>query len=163
MTVNLRDEHLALFELLIEGHYLTTSQIQQYWQRRHRKSVNRTLKQLADAGYLAYRQASVTHDAIWRCLEPAVAALRAAGRAASSGKVVKKAKKATPKAGDVLAGLSQYPEIMRPEEVQEVLRISRATFFRMIESGKLKGAVRVGGSWRCVRDVLRQWLIDQAS
>ncbi len=78
-------------------------------------------------------------------------------------KVVKKAKKASLKAGDVLAGLSQYPEVMRPEEVQEVLRISRATFFRMVQSGSLKGALRVHGSWRCVRDVLRQWLIDQTS
>jgi excisionase family DNA binding protein len=80
-------------------------------------------------------------------------------------KAVKKAKKAPPrpKAGDVLAGLSQYPEVMRPEEVQEVLRISRATFFRMIEAGKLKGAVRVGGSWRVLRDRLRQYLLGSAT
>ncbi len=64
--------------------------------------------------------------------------------------------------GDVLVELSKYPEIMRPAEVQEVLRISRTTFFRMVDAGTLKGAVRVHGSWRCVRDVLRQWLLDES-
>ena len=76
-------------------------------------------------------------------------------------RVTKRAKKTRSKG--VLVELSKYPEIMRPAEVQEVLRISRTTFFRMVEAGTLKGAVRIHGGWRCVRDVLRQWLIDQAS
>lgn len=58
--------------------------------------------------------------------------------------------------------LSSYPEVMKPAQVQEALQISRATFFRMIDAGTMPGAVRVGGSWRVIRDRLRQWLIEQS-
>ena len=60
--------------------------------------------------------------------------------------------------GDVLAALDRYPDILTPQETQEILRISRATFFRLVGEGKLPGAVKVGSSWRVVRDKLRAWL-----
>jgi predicted DNA-binding transcriptional regulator AlpA len=77
----------------------------------------------------------------------------------------KKVKKTAEKVsrGELLESMDQYPELMKPSEVQEVLRVSKATIFRMLDAGALPGAVRVHGSWRCIRDVLRQWLIDQAN
>jgi excisionase family DNA binding protein len=63
----------------------------------------------------------------------------------------------------ILKELDDYPPVLKPAEVQAILRISRATFFRWIESGKLPGAVMVGGSWRVLRDVLKQWLLDQST
>jgi excisionase family DNA binding protein len=59
--------------------------------------------------------------------------------------------------------LSAYPEFMKPAQVQEALQISRATFFRWVEAGTMPGAVRIGGSWRVLREKLRQWLIDQTN
>ena len=53
---------------------------------------------------------------------------------------------------------SDYPEILTPKQVQELLQISRATFFRWLEQGELPGAVKVGGAWRVLRDQLRAGL-----
>jgi len=47
------------------------------------------------------------------------------------------------------------PECLTPEQVQELLQLSRATFFRLVERGELPGAVKIGGSWRVWRDKLR--------
>ena len=72
-------------------------------------------------------------------------------------KVVKKATKG------LLSGMDKLPELLKPEEAQEVLRVSRATMFRMIEAGTLPGAVRVHGSWRILRDKLRDYLIESST
>ena len=58
--------------------------------------------------------------------------------------------------------LSAYPEVMKPAQVQEALQISRATFFRMIEAETMPGAVRVGGSWRVLRDKLGESLLQKS-
>ena len=58
--------------------------------------------------------------------------------------------------------LSDYPEIMTPDQVKEYLQISRATFYRWLEDGKMPGAVKIGGSWRIHREKLRVWLDQNA-
>jgi predicted DNA-binding transcriptional regulator AlpA len=63
----------------------------------------------------------------------------------------------------ILKELDDYPPVLKPAEVQAILRISRATFFRWIESDQLPGAVKVAGSWRVLRNSLKQWLIDQST
>jgi excisionase family DNA binding protein len=50
------------------------------------------------------------------------------------------------------------PEVMTPQQTQELLQISRATFFRWVQAGKLPGAVKIGDSWRVMRDQLRAYL-----
>ena len=54
------------------------------------------------------------------------------------------------------------PEILTPRQVQEILQISRATFYRWIEAGQLPGAVKIGDSWRVLRDKLRESLEDSS-
>ena len=76
-----------------------------------------------------------------------------------STRKTKKTSGRRPSKGQLLESMDHFPELMKPAEVMEVLRVSRATIFRMLEAGALPGAVRVHGSWRCVRDVLRQWLL----
>jgi len=51
----------------------------------------------------------------------------------------------------------ELPEVMKPEQVQQKIQISRATFFRLVQSGKLPGAKKVGDSWRIDRDQLRAY------
>lgn len=77
-------------------------------------------------------------------------------------KTVKRSSKKVAKKG-LLSGMDKLPELLKPEEAQEVLRVSRATMFRMIEAGTLPGAVRVHGSWRILRDKLRQHLLETAT
>ena len=50
------------------------------------------------------------------------------------------------------------PECLTPGQVQELLQVSRATFFRLVERGELPGAVKIGGSWRVWRDKLRAYM-----
>ena len=59
------------------------------------------------------------------------------------------------KATTTPASFKDMPEIMRPQQVQAVLQISRATFFRWVAAGELPGAVKIGDSWRVARDELR--------
>ena len=69
----------------------------------------------------------------------------------------------TPRVKDTPSGggiLSEYPPLMTRVQVQEALQISRATFFRMVEDGKMPGAKKVGGSWRVVREKLEAWLAE---
>ena len=56
--------------------------------------------------------------------------------------------------------MGDYPPVMTRVQVQEALQISRATFFRLVEDGKLPGAKKVGGSWRFVREKLEAWLAE---
>ena len=51
----------------------------------------------------------------------------------------------------------ELPEVMKPEQVQQKIQISRTTFFRLVQSGKLPGAKKVGDSWRIDRDQLRAY------
>ena len=76
-------------------------------------------------------------------------------------KPVKKANLRGPEAE--LKEFSDYPPMLRPEEVQRILRISRSSFFRLVESRSIPGLVRVGGSWRVDRDVLRSWIGTRAN
>ena len=65
--------------------------------------------------------------------------------------MTKKREKATKEANS----FADMPEIMTPAQVQAVLQISRATFFRWVASDKLPGAVKIGDSWRITRDILK--------
>ena len=55
----------------------------------------------------------------------------------------------------------ELPEVMKPEQVQQKIQISRATFFRLVQSGNLPGAKKVGDSWRIDRDQLRVYFQDE--
>ena len=54
------------------------------------------------------------------------------------------------------------PDLLKPEQVQELLQISRSTFFRWVYADKLPGAVKIGSSWRVKTDELRKFLNQQA-
>ena len=54
------------------------------------------------------------------------------------------------------------PEVMTPQQVQELLQISSSTFFRWVKAGQLPGAVKIGDSWRVLRDQLKDHL-DQTA
>lgn len=47
--------------------------------------------------------------------------------------------------------------LLRPEEVAEILQVSRRTVVRWLKEGKLKG-VRVGKLWRVRREDLEEFL-----
>lgn len=79
----------------------------------------------------------------------------------SSKKVAKKVTKRKTKG--LLSSMDELPELLKPDEARQVLRVSRATLFRMIEAGNLPGAVRVHGSWRILRDKLRDYLIESST
>jgi len=79
----------------------------------------------------------------------------------SSKKVAKKAPRRETKG--LLSSMDKYPELMTPSEVEGVLRVSKATLFRMLAAGNLPGAVRVHGSWRILRDKLRDYLIESST
>lgn len=51
--------------------------------------------------------------------------------------------------------IDSFPEFMTPEDVQEVLQISRATFFRLVGAGDIPGAFKIGKSWRIDREKLK--------
>ena len=48
---------------------------------------------------------------------------------------------------DVADDEFQWPDVLRPEEVQNYLGIGKNTVYRLIQSGELKG-FRVGKLWR---------------
>ncbi len=54
--------------------------------------------------------------------------------------------------------LDNTPEFMTPQQVQELLQISRPTFFRMVQGGRLPGAFKVGKVWRVDRNKLKAWI-----
>ena len=53
-------------------------------------------------------------------------------------------------------------ELLKPREVQELLRISKTTFWRLRTAGKIPGVVKVGGQVRILRGVLVDWLEKQS-
>ena len=54
------------------------------------------------------------------------------------------------------------PKVLTPEQVQELLQISRTSFFRWVQAGKLPGAFRLERLWRVDRDTLKAWIESQA-
>ena len=52
---------------------------------------------------------------------------------------------------------------MTVDQLAETLRISRTSVYRMLKSGELPGAMRLGGagSWRIDRDKIEKWIADQ--
>ena len=55
---------------------------------------------------------------------------------------------------------SDYPEVLTGKQVQELLQISPATFFRRV--AELPGAVKIGGEWRILRDELKKGLEEKS-
>ena len=72
-----------------------------------------------------------------------------------AGYELRKIGEGKPEATNAPKSWDDLPVILTPEEVQDVLRISRPTFFRMVKEGKLAGATKQGGSWLIDREVLR--------
>jgi hypothetical protein len=56
----------------------------------------------------------------------------------------------------------ELPVLMTPEEVQAVLRISRATFFKSVKEGTIPGAIKQGGSWLISKGILRAAMENQS-
>ena len=50
------------------------------------------------------------------------------------------------------------PDCLTPGQTQQLLQISRATFFRLVEQGEIPGAVKIGGSWRVWKTKLRAYM-----
>ncbi|MDP6041005.1 MAG: helix-turn-helix domain-containing protein, partial [Candidatus Latescibacteria bacterium] len=57
---------------------------------------------------------------------------------------------------------AEMPELMTPQQVESLLQISSSTFFRWAKAGQLPGAIKIGDSWRVVRDQLKDHF-DQAA
>ena len=62
-----------------------------------------------------------------------------------------------------IKGWDELPATMKPQQVQKTIQISRATFCRLVASGNLPGAKKVGDSWRISRDQLRAYFEGQRS
>lgn len=50
------------------------------------------------------------------------------------------------------------PDLLTPQQVQELLQISRITFYRRVKKDKIPGAFKFGNSWRVDRDDLKAWI-----
>jgi len=46
-------------------------------------------------------------------------------------------------------------------ELAELLRISHATIYRLLKSGRIKGAFKVGSDWRFDKASLEDWIAVQ--
>ena len=52
-------------------------------------------------------------------------------------------------------------EILKIEQVAELLQLHVMTVYRLVKEGKLPG-FKVGGRWRFHREVLEAWMVDRA-
>lgn len=53
-----------------------------------------------------------------------------------------------------------YDEIMTLPEIAEFLKIGEKTVTKMVQEGKLPGT-KIGGQWRFMREIVREWLTRQ--
>lgn len=67
-----------------------------------------------------------------------------------------------PRSSAVLINWSDLPILLKPQEVQQLLQISRTTFFRWVKTGELPGATRLGNLLRIDRNKLKAWVESQA-
>ena len=72
-----------------------------------------------------------------------------------AGYELRKIGESKPEAPSAPKTWDELPVLLTPEEVQAVLRISRATFFRLVKGGKIAGATKQGGSWLIDKEVLK--------
>jgi excisionase family DNA binding protein len=56
---------------------------------------------------------------------------------------------------------SELPKYLTPKQTQELLQISRATFFRMVSEDRLPGAFKLGDSWRVDSEKLIRWIDEK--
>ena len=52
-------------------------------------------------------------------------------------------------------------EILKIEQVAELLQLHVMTVYRLVKEGKLPG-FKVGGRWRFHRNALEDWMVDRA-
>lgn len=52
----------------------------------------------------------------------------------------------------------QFPAILTPTEVMDILGIGKNTVYHLLKSGTLKG-LRIGRSWRITGDALEEFLL----
>ena len=53
---------------------------------------------------------------------------------------------------------AELPEVITPEELAALLRISRGHTYALIRAGKVPGVVDLGRRWRISRDTVLRWL-----
>jgi excisionase family DNA binding protein len=51
----------------------------------------------------------------------------------------------------------QFPVLLRPKEVMDILGIGKNTMYHLLDSGRLQG-VRIGRCWRVPGDALEKFL-----
>ncbi len=56
---------------------------------------------------------------------------------------------------------NEMPRYLTPRQTQELLQISRATFFRMVGDGRLPGAFKLGDQWRVDSKKLMRWIDEK--
>ena len=54
----------------------------------------------------------------------------------------------------------KFEELLRPDEVCNVLKISPAKFYRLVTSGRLP-AMKIGSTWRVRPSALSDWMNKQ--
>jgi excisionase family DNA binding protein len=59
-------------------------------------------------------------------------------------------------------GLAIIPLLLTVSQVCALLNISRSTLFRLEKSGEIPGRVTIGGQVRYHRQVIEEWLLEQA-
>lgn len=52
---------------------------------------------------------------------------------------------------------AELPTILTPEEVADLLRMTKAAIYRWLNDGYLPGH-KLGQGWRIIRDDLREWM-----
>lgn len=55
-------------------------------------------------------------------------------------------------------GLSRIKQVFRPDEVAQILALSRRTVYRMIRDGRLPGVKGDSSPWRITRETLERLL-----
>lgn len=50
------------------------------------------------------------------------------------------------------------PELLTPDELAELLRLSPRTIYELLQTGEIPGAKKVGRAWRIHRDTVLEWI-----
>ncbi|KAB4839030.1 helix-turn-helix domain-containing protein [Bacteroides thetaiotaomicron] len=64
-------------------------------------------------------------------------------------------------AREALIMFEDYPDVLIPEEVAEMLRMGRGSVYNLLETGGIKG-IRNGRNWRVPKLSVEQFLIQGA-
>jgi excisionase family DNA binding protein len=56
--------------------------------------------------------------------------------------------------------MAQEFEVLTVKEVSEMLRIHKATLYRLVKAGKIP-RFRIGSDWRFRSDLLKRWMAER--